>query len=169
MNLGESQLQQKKFSEATAAFAKSESLKYRPFINIINQARVEAEKPDDERTFQLLQRVIDGGAGGALRSVILGSTEFNRLAKDARWIKLAAQFKPCGTAPYRQFDFWMGDWDVFAPEGKPAVGHSAVTLEQAGCLLVEHWIGVGGSTGTSFNYYDVRDTTAEMLGHVSRR
>jgi len=33
-----------------------------------------------------------------------------------------------------------------------------VTLEQEGCLIVENWVSAqGGQTGTSFNFYDVRD------------
>jgi hypothetical protein len=29
-----------------------------------------------------------------------------------------------------------------------------VTIEQAGCLVVERWRSAGGGSGTSFNYYD---------------
>jgi hypothetical protein len=46
----------------------------------------------------------------------------------------------------------------------PVVGHNRVTLEQEGCLLVEHWTAAsGGQTGTSFNYYDVRDKKWHQL------
>ena len=39
-----------------------------------------------------------------------------------------------------------------------------MTLEQDGCLLVEHWTGNGGGqTGTSFNYYDIRDKQWHQL------
>lgn len=70
---------------------------------------------------------------------------------------------PCRSPEYRQFDFWVGDWDVHAPNG-PSVGHNRVTLEQDGCLLVEHWTAAtGGETGTSFNYYDVRDKKWHQL------
>lgn len=53
--------------------------------------------------------------------------------------------------------------DVHAPNG-PTVGHNRVTLEQDGCLLVEHWTAAAGvQTGTSFNYYDVRDKKWHQL------
>jgi hypothetical protein len=68
----------------------------------------------------------------------------------------------CSAPEYRKFDFWIGDWDVFAND-KPA-GHNLVTREQDGCLLVEHWTSAaGGITGTSFNYYDVRDRKWHQL------
>ena len=60
---------------------------------------------------------------------------------------------PCSAPEYRQFDFWLGDWDVTNPAGKP-VGHNHVTQEYGGCVLQEHWSGSGGSLGSSFNIYD---------------
>src|SRR5689334_4174783 len=60
---------------------------------------------------------------------------------------------PCTAPEYRQFDFWLGDWDVTNPAGK-AAGHNRVTSEYGGCVLQEHWTGAGGSVGSSFNIYD---------------
>ncbi len=48
-------------------------------------------------------------------------------------------------------------------DGGPTVGYNLVTLEQDGCLLIEHWTAsTGGQTGTSFNY-DVRDKKWHQL------
>jgi len=69
----------------------------------------------------------------------------------------------CQSSEYRQFDFWLGDWDVHSPDG-PSVGRNLVTSEQDGCLLIEHWTSsTGEETGTSFNYYDVRDKKWHQL------
>ena len=65
----------------------------------------------------------------------------------------AAPTAPCVAPEYRQFDFWLGDWDVTDPAGK-AAGHNRVTREYGGCVLQEHWTGAGGSIGSSFNIYD---------------
>jgi hypothetical protein len=62
----------------------------------------------------------------------------------------------CDTPLYRQFDFWIGDWNVTGIKGKMA-GTNLVTLEEDGCVLHEHWNGTGGSTGQSFNFYDRTD------------
>jgi hypothetical protein len=73
---------------------------------------------------------------------------------------LAGQGNPpqfgCPAAEYRQFEFWVGDWDVTA-EGK-AAGTNLVTLEEDGCLIHEHWAGSRGGTGQSFNFYDRTDS-----------
>ena len=54
---------------------------------------------------------------------------------------------------YADFDFWVGEWDVFIPNGRQA-GTNRIEKVEQGCLLVEHWTGAGGSTGTSVNFYD---------------
>ena len=65
-----------------------------------------------------------------------------------------AQQRPTCTAPeFRQFDFWVGKWDVTTPDGKPA-GTNEITRELKDCVLHEHWQGAGGGNGESFNIYD---------------
>jgi hypothetical protein len=61
---------------------------------------------------------------------------------------------PCQDAAFHQFDFWIGEWEVFAPNGKKA-GENSIQPEEQGCLLVERWNGVGGSTGQSYNFVDL--------------
>lgn len=59
---------------------------------------------------------------------------------------------PCSAAQSRQFDFWIGDWDVFQAEGKLAGSNRIAPLY--GCVLHESWKGRGGVEGQSFNRYD---------------
>jgi len=60
---------------------------------------------------------------------------------------------PCeGVAAARDFDFWVGTWEVRLPDGRLA-GHNTVTKVDGGCTVLERWRGAGGSTGTSINYY----------------
>ena len=59
----------------------------------------------------------------------------------------------CEARVYRQFDFWVGEWNVFDTAGKQ-IGQSSVTREEAGCLLVEHWTSAKGNKGQSYNFYD---------------
>jgi hypothetical protein len=61
----------------------------------------------------------------------------------------------CDSAVYRQFDFWVGDWEV-TTAGKPA-GTNLVTREENGCVIHEHWTGSNGGTGQSLNFYDRGD------------
>jgi hypothetical protein len=60
--------------------------------------------------------------------------------------------KACQAAEHRQFDFWVGRWDVFVPSGKKA-GESKVELIADGCALLEEWSGGGGVSGKSLNIY----------------
>lgn len=64
--------------------------------------------------------------------------------------------KPCSSAAYRQFDFWLGEWNVLNTEGNFA-GTNQITAIQGGCVLFENWAGAKGLTGNSFNMYDAAD------------
>lgn len=62
----------------------------------------------------------------------------------------------CESPEHRQFDFWIGDWNVVNSEGAPA-GSSSVTRELDGCVIHEHWQGLGkskGFDGQSFNLFE---------------
>jgi hypothetical protein len=66
----------------------------------------------------------------------------------------AAAPAPCSMPEYRQFDFWLGDWNV-SSNGKPA-GTNSIHRVHGGCALQENWQGAGegGLSGSSFNIYD---------------
>lgn len=59
---------------------------------------------------------------------------------------------PCNTAAYRQFDFWLGEWNV-TTDGT-FDGANNVTSELDGCLVAEHWGDAGEVKGWSLNSYD---------------
>lgn len=71
----------------------------------------------------------------------------------------APQTPPATTFPceqqekFRAFDFWVGEWEVHTADGRLA-GKNVIESSQRGCVLVENWAGVGGSTGISLNYLD---------------
>jgi hypothetical protein len=58
----------------------------------------------------------------------------------------------CGEPERRQFDFWIGDWEVSAPDGTVA-GRNRITSLFDGCALREEWEGVSGHRGTSLNAF----------------
>jgi len=62
----------------------------------------------------------------------------------------------CDDAVHHQLDFWLGDWDVFTPDGKPA-GRSHIASFANGCGIEEQWTGAGGGSGRSLNTYDASD------------
>lgn len=76
-------------------------------------------------------------------------------------IKLSAQESkqncPCCTENHTQFNFWIGEWDVFNLQDQK-MGESSITSIQDSCVIVEHWSS-SRETGTSYNYFDKTDNT----------
>ncbi|MUP47516.1 hypothetical protein E0K83_17375 [Gramella sp. BOM4] len=82
---------------------------------------------------------------------------------------LALPFSVCGqndcaccTPAHDQFDFWLGEWEVFNEEGEKLGVNRIVKLED-NCLISEHWQGDRGGSGKSFNYFDPEDETWNQL------
>jgi hypothetical protein len=64
----------------------------------------------------------------------------------------------CSSPEFRQFDFWLGDWDVKLPNGKVA-GTNSIKSILGGCVLQESWQGTGNINGHSYNIYDAATKT----------
>jgi hypothetical protein len=66
----------------------------------------------------------------------------------------------CTDNAHRQFDFWVGNWDVFDVERPTVVvAHARVELILNACVLHEVYESVDGHKGESFSIYDAtRDT-----------
>jgi ketosteroid isomerase-like protein len=60
----------------------------------------------------------------------------------------------CAAPPYREFDFWVGDWDVFDIGSPNKVARARVDLILGGCVLREDYQGADGHKGQSFTIYD---------------
>src|ERR1043166_4366943 len=113
----------------------------------------------------------DAAIGELLRSAHAGmflgpqalesDAHVGKLRTHARWPEVLDAFdavaRPCmHDARFREFDFWVGDWDV-RPTGQPAQGPAArntITKDDNGCVLTEHWSAPSGSMGQSFNIFD---------------
>jgi hypothetical protein len=66
-----------------------------------------------------------------------------------------AKVAACSAPEYRQFDFWIGDWDTFDMDnpGK-VVARLRVTRILDGCVVQEDYRDTNGHNGLSFNIYD---------------
>lgn len=65
------------------------------------------------------------------------------------------QPQPCSAEPHtHDFDFWIGEWDVYQTGTKTIVGHSVVQSISGGCGILENWTATNGSSGKSINYYN---------------
>jgi hypothetical protein len=74
-------------------------------------------------------------------------------------MQLQAQKSPCGSNPvYRQFDFWVGEWEAFGIKGQKA-GDSKISIILDSCIILEEWTSTGKQggityTGKSFNTFN---------------
>jgi hypothetical protein len=67
--------------------------------------------------------------------------------------------KPCSLPVFRQFDFWVGNWEAFAPNGNKG-GDSKISIILDSCVILEEWTSAGAQqglifSGKSFNMYNV--------------
>lgn len=62
----------------------------------------------------------------------------------------------CSAVEYRQFDFWIGDWDTFETEtpSGPSIARAEVTPIVAGCALHERYEQTDGLLGDSILSFD---------------
>jgi hypothetical protein len=61
----------------------------------------------------------------------------------------------CVAPEYRQFDFWVGNWDAFEVDNPATiVARTQVDLILDGCVLRENYVGTDGHKGQSFSIYD---------------
>lgn len=161
--VGVSLLELRKYSEAEASLREGERLGFPTTTAAyrLGQLFTEAGRSDDA-----IAELARAAAAGMFTTTaaLEGDRHLAKLRSHRRWPDVVDAFdavlQPCHhDARFREFDFWLGDWDV-RPTGQPvnaAAGPPArntVTLEDNGCIVVEHWTAPGGSRGQSFNLFD---------------
>lgn len=57
--------------------------------------------------------------------------------------------KPCSLPAYRQFDFWIGEWEAFGKNGQKA-GDSKVSLILDSCIIQEEWSSASVTQGLRY-------------------
>src|SRR5215475_1960485 len=86
------------------------------------------------------------------------------------WAQTSARM-PCESIlQYKQFDFWIGEWEVTA-EGRK-VGDSSIQRIVNGCVIYENYEQPDGYLGKSFNFFDAnlgkwRQTWVDAGGNMS--
>jgi len=118
-----------------------------------------ASKPDPENAFKYLQKSTEDGFNDA--GHLNGDEELSPLRSDTRFAKVVEQanhnVKPCAYNPVnRQFDFWVGAWQVETADGATPAGDSQIELLLGDCVIQENWTSGGntGYQGKSYNIYN---------------
>ena len=65
---------------------------------------------------------------------------------------------PCGKPEFRQFDFWIGEWEAFGVNGAKT-GDSKISIILDSCVILEEWTSANTQQGLiykgkSFNSYN---------------
>lgn len=79
----------------------------------------------------------------------------------------------CGSPESRQFDFWIGDWDVSPGQSPVIVADSVIRLEDQGCVILENWRPFRDAHGHSITTYDAaagkwRQSWADAGGTITQ-
>ena len=69
----------------------------------------------------------------------------------------AQNAQACKTPQHRQFDFWVGTWDVSPTGQDKVVARSVIENLYGGCVIRENWMPTRGTPGGSLNSYDPAD------------
>lgn len=155
IRLGNSYYQLKKYQEAITAFEKAEKIKVNP-NNSYNLAAVYSILDQEEKAVFWMNKAISAGFNNI--NLFQTDADLANLRKYSEYKvlneKLDKSVNPCQyNEAARQFDFWVGDWDVKTQQGQNA-GTNTIQKLESGCLLLENWTGSLGGTGKSINFFD---------------
>lgn len=145
-----------RYEEAIAAFEKNVVIANNP-SSMYNIACGYSRLKQSDKAFEWLERSLNNGVAFTVN--LETDADLENIRKDERFKKMSdladRQKRPCiYSAEARQFDFWVGDWDVFNLANQKA-GTNNVQLFSNGCGLMENWTSTIGGDGKSINYYDV--------------
>jgi len=112
----------------------------------------------NDQTKEYLERGIRDGF--AQPELMMSDTELSGMRSEASFQKLVEQAKrnqsPCSYATEnRQFDFWVGEWNVVTTQGGMAAGTSKIERILNDCVILENWTSLNNPyQGKSYNTYN---------------
>jgi hypothetical protein len=121
----------------------------------VERARLHLAQGEPQLAIASIAAAVDAGYSA---DALANDTDLAALRSHSRWEALIAEARrksePCNYDPrFREFDFWVGEWEVTTADGAVA-GTNRISREELGCTLIERWSGASGGTGTSLNYFD---------------
>lgn len=166
LRLGIAQQALNQVDAAIGAFDKALALQFQAPTALYRLARLHARKGDRTRAFDYLDRLVPLRAVSV--TVLDTVSDFASLRSDTRYRqvvdRITALRYPCRTLPEaRQFDFWIGDWNVTSWQTPPSpsltpnlplLGTNRIEMILEQCVLLENWTGAGGGSGKSMNFWD---------------
>ncbi|MBU2491857.1 MAG: hypothetical protein KJ571_04475 [Bacteroidetes bacterium] len=173
-SLAFSYYQLENYEEALNAFLKSEEHEAPVNIRSIVQTGISYLKmKNKEKAYEYLDKAVTAGLPPRL---LKSNNRLDEINNEEKFQKLLSKAEenafPCRNNPLnRQFDFWLGDWQVYA--NGQYVANSKIEYSLEGCLIIENYEAFSGYSGKSINFYDAGDKIWQQIwtdisGNVSR-
>ena len=130
-------------------------------------AKIYASKINVKNGFKYLKMAAD--LGYSRLDEMDYDPDFNSLRPSTKFSELRKQIElnayPCLSDPRtHEFDFWIGDWDVYTTGTGNLGGFNSIQRAAGGCMLLENWTAVGQPhNGKSMNYFDPMRSNWEQL------
>lgn len=140
---------------AIAAYQKAEALHFaQPVALYVREARAFAKAGRKDEAFAALKHLTDLGFGSP--EMLDAQNDLLSIRLDPRYGEAIEAAKknahPCSAPEFRQFDFWIGEWDVEV--GGAKVAYSSIQLILNECVIFENYSGQRNYAGKSFSLYD---------------
>jgi len=155
---GNSLLNLSRNTDALPQLEKAFSISPNP-VYALALARAYARTGGKSKAFEVIEKSTK--IGGIAPETLTSEKDFAAWKDDPAFKELVQKsdlaVNPCKASPeFRQFDFWIGEWDV-RPAGGPVVASSSIQLILGQCVIFENWFPQAGSSGKSFNVFDTQD------------
>ena len=171
------------YTKAESALTQAQKTGFQPMLVMIGMAAVETQNGSRDKALDRIEKMASNGVPAA--NLIEADPDFKPISSEARFVKALNEMKdqasPCrnreARPQYREFDFWVGNWDVYG-KGGALSGRSHVDLILGDCVLSENWTSFTGNEGKSYNKYnpfekrweqywvDESGSTTYYIGHL---
>ncbi len=150
----------KLYDAALLNFEKSLSKKPSPGLKPIiysRMAKIYSLKNEKQNAFRAFDSAVSNGYSNFKELDTL--IDFNSIRNEDQFKKIRDKVyvngNPCmADAHHREFDFWIGEWDVFQTVSKQNTGaKSLIQMISGGCAILENWESPA-SNGKSINFID---------------
>jgi tetratricopeptide (TPR) repeat protein len=157
LRLGASLRSLGRYEEALAAFEKA-GQSGAGLFGEYGKAAVYVALNQPEKAFASLDKAVQQGYADP--DALTSDPDLSVLRNDPRFARIVEQAKknqrPCAYTPEnRQFDFWLGEWNVSTTQGAVPSGNSKIELILEDCVVQENWKSLDSPyAGKSYNIYN---------------